>query len=227
MADDFVAIGAACLVGGGALVALFVHLRSHAERFRKEGRDQHVAMRSRLVNQFFLTYLTKSVQQIDNILKRNPEFAEIRKSLIKAMTEDQDTSEVLNAVKALIEKTPPTPEEHGQLKELTEELTSKFGECEKVSTLYTEGWTAEDKCSSLVLRAMICLLGMGFLILAYSLVGDSFQIAAIVVGSVLILFAGMSSLDANETYKEARNAQLEFNKMVDKELYSLPPSDSE
>lgn len=226
MTADLVAVGAACLVGGGTLVAFFVHLRSHAEKFRKDGREQHAAVRSRLMNQFFLEYLTKSVQQIDNILKRNPEFAEVRKRLIQAMTDNHDTSGVLDAVKALIERTPPTTEEHDQLKELTEELTNKFGECEKVSKLYNVSWDSEDKCSGLVLRALVCLLGLGFLILVYSVVGDSFQVGALLIGGTLILVIGMSSLDGAEKYREARNAQREFNNMVDKELYSLPPSDS-
>jgi hypothetical protein len=178
------------------------------------------------MNQFFLEYLTKSVQQIDNILKRNPEFAEVRKRLIQAMTDNHDTSGVLDAVKALIERTPPTTEEHDQLKELTEELTNKFGECEKVSKLYNVSWDSEDKCSGLVLRALVCLLGLGFLILVYSVVGDSFQVGALLIGGTLILVIGMSSLDGAEKYREARNAQREFNNMVDKELYSLPPSDS-
>ena len=221
--SDLAVLGTGCLIGGGGLVALFVHLRSHAEKFRNDSKENHAAIRSRLANDLFLEYLTKSIQQIDDILKRSPEFAGIRSRFIKAITKSEGISEVIEEIKSAIEKVPPTLDESNRLKELTGGLLSRFEESEKVSKFYNMGWSAEEKCSSFVLRMIVSLFGLGFLILWYSVAPEGFEAGAFIIGGFLTLFLAMSTMNAMEKFRDARNAQLEFNKAVDKELYSFPP----
>jgi hypothetical protein len=221
--SDLAVLGTGCLIGGGALVALFVYLRSHAEKFRNDSRENHAAIRSRLANDFFLEYLTKSIQQIDDILKRSPEFAGIRSRFIKAITKSEGTSEVIEEIKSAIEKVPPTLDESNRLKELTGGLLNRFEESEKVSKFYNVGWSAEEKCSTFVLTMIASLFGLGFLVLWYSVAPKGFETSALLMGGLLTLILAMSTMNAIERFRDARIAQLEFNKVVDKELYSFPP----
>jgi hypothetical protein len=222
---DLSVLGTGFIIGGVGLVALYVHLRSHAEKFRENSRERQSAVRSRLANDLFLEYLTKSIREINDILKRSPEFAGIRTRLSKAMANNEDISQVLEEVRSTMEKVPPTPDESKRLKELTEGLRSKFEKSEEVSRLYKTGWSAEEKCSGLILRLIVCLIGLGILTLGCSVAATSdikggWEPGAILIGGLLVFLVGMASVDAIEKFREARAAQLKFNEMIDDELYS-------
>ncbi len=227
---DLSPAGIGLIAAGAALIPLFIHFRGHAEKFRSNSRTPLNAIRSRLANQLFIDFMTKSVELIDNLLEQDGEDVAVRARLVEALSSEESPEEAILEIREILEERPTTPEQRRRIKDFTKGLLEKFESREEVSKSYEKGWKEEQKCGSRIIRLMLLLVGLGVFLLTLQLILSSVTLSEVSYGMIVIIGVALAwaslttAAEIIRAYTNATSAQNRFDESVDSELYDIPTS---